>query len=94
MSKNKGCQKCDISLDLPRRQMIPARADFTFSKSMMLVRLEHNVELETLVFGPVDELFRLGLAPDDELRVLGPAREAHPRVVEHAAAQVALTRAH
>ena len=60
----------------------------------VLVRLEHNVELETLVFGPVDELFELGLARGDELRVFGPAGEAHPRVVKHAAAQVAPTRAH
>ena len=60
----------------------------------VFVCLEDNVELESFVLCAIDEFFKLGLARGHELRVLGPAGEAHPRVVEHAAAQVAPTRAH
>ena len=54
----------------------------------VLVRFEDDVKLEPLVLRAVDELFVLSLARGDELRVLGPSREADPRVVEHLPAQL------
>ena len=54
----------------------------------VLVRFEDDVKLEPLVLRAVDELLVLRLPGGDELRVLGPRGEAHPRVVEHLSAQL------